>query len=143
VWCFILIAKEIWKMFPSQPCNIVWDKIRANKQSDSYIPLRKLCDTVKLFLLIDFFILRILWVGQSTNWRSQKDIYSILLYCSYSWTSTNSSVYEHSHRCQTILFSAHEIPPIHFWTQRSSLSKKVIGRTRFCCKVMLWPWPSR
>jgi len=27
--------------------------------------------------------------------------------------------------------------------QNLTSNKKVMGRTRFCCKVMLWPWPSR
>ena len=26
---------------------------------------------------------------------------------------------------------------------KSNIKKQVMERTRFCCKVMLWPWPSR
>jgi len=29
----------------------------------------------------------------------------------------------------------------YFWNGTSN--NEVMGQTRFCCKVMLWPWPSR
>jgi len=53
------------------------------------------------------------WEGQSTNLRSQQNIHSQNSYIVYDLKSTNSSVNNYVHRCQTSKFRAHGIKWFH------------------------------